>query len=387
MASSSMLKNGLTSPIRTVMKTGSGTRSILRRPAALPMSPQAFPVAATFSVQLNSPHVHFPASPAMVATFKTYSASSYDRGAIPASPNPFATPIFSPSLRGFKLTAPPRPFRSLSYQASPAIEDFEDPRSPKLQPVVKSSSIRFAPFPTADHVLGPKPRPRDPLSTYPRSPYLSAPLETTEAKEARLNTQPARDEFVPRKRNKNGLSLASRRTSGFPSISSPLNQSFTSFTPTSTINRVHKPAPLDLNAPESARLSDEFWKSVSVEPDSADEPMVTALEYPQSAVNYEAHQDNEMRSATATQILYAGGDGVPLWSPRVPKVGAKIGKIRESLMSPAVQRPSFLGVARREITAPSPNDPFAAFPSFTVALEQGGISGAIQYPPPVVQRG
>jgi hypothetical protein len=159
------------------------------------------------------------------------------------------------------------------------------------------------------------------------------------------------------------------------------------FTPQSTINRANKPAPLNLDAPEDTRLIDDFWKSVSLEPDSADEPMVTALEYPQSAVHYEAHQANEMRSATAPQLLYAGRDGVPLWSPGVPKPGRAANKIRESLMSPAVQRP--LGIARREITAPSPNDPFAAFPSFSVALAQGGLDniGTIQYPPRVVRRG
>jgi hypothetical protein len=327
----------------------------------------------------------------MAATFKTYSSSSYDRGCIPVSPNALAlpawgTPLFSPSLKGFKLAAPPKPFRTLAYQASPVIEDFEDPRSPKLQPAAKSTRLRFAPFPTADHALAPERKLRDPLASYPRSPYPTAPFETTEAQEEKINATVVEEDSVPRKRNKKSLSLASRRSSAFPSISSPLNQSFTSFTPKSTINRANKPAPLDLDAPESAGLSDAFWKAVTLEPDSADEPMVTALEYPQSAVNYEALQENEMRSATQPQIMYAGSDGVPLWSPRVPKAGMKVGKIRESLMSPAVPRP-FLPVARREITAPSPNDPFAAFPSFAVALEQGGIDGAIQYPPPVVQRG
>jgi hypothetical protein len=151
---------------------------------------------------------------------------------------------------------------------------------------------------------------------------------------------------------------------------------------------------LDLSTnSDSERLSDDFWKALSLEPDSAassasDQPMVTALEYPQSAVNYEAHQANELRSATAPQIMYAGSDGVPAvcWSPRVPKPGARAGKIRESLMSPGPQ--SLLAVrnvARREITAPSPNDPFAAFPSFAAVVLDG--QHAIQYPPPVISRG
>jgi hypothetical protein len=374
-------------------KAANGTRSILRRPAALPMSPLAFQApAATFSVFANSPHVHFPASPAMAATFATYSPSSYDRGN--GGPVVPVSPLFSPSLRGFKLAAPPRPFRSLTYQASPAIEDFEDPRSPKVQRAATGRArVRFASFSTADQVLASK---RNPMSIYPRSPYPTAPLETTEANAAReaakenaVPPAPAALLLEPRKRNKKGLSLASRRNSGFPSISSPLTQSFTAmgnFTPISSINRANKPAPLDLTdtTPESERLSNDFWNAVSMEPDSAgSQPMHTALEYPQSAVNYEALQENELRSATAPQIIYAGSDGVPLWSPSVPKPGAKANKIRESLMSPA--RPQlFRNVARREITAPSPNDPFAAFPSFAaVVLDQQNI----QYPPAVLSRG
>lgn len=132
------------------------------------------------------------------------------------------------------------------------------------------------------------------------------------------------------------------------------------------------------------------------------ETMFTALEepYPESAVLYEATQDAQLESATAPQILYAGPDGVPtnsnsppvpmsasletpLWSPGIPRRGAAVRKLRESLLSPGV---AMVGrsVARKEITAPSPNDPFAAFPSFAATLE-GDVS-AIRYPAPVVSR-
>jgi hypothetical protein len=134
-------------------------------------------------------------------------------------------------------------------------------------------------------------------------------------------------------------------------------------------------------------LAEEFWHSVSMEEsaNSADEPMVTALEYPESAVEYEEKLDMVMRSASQPLVMYGGADGV-VWSPGLPKPGATLGRIRESLMSPAVGK-SFnraSTIVRRDFTAPSPNDPFAAFPSFGVALERGGVEGAIQYPPRVV---
>jgi hypothetical protein len=130
--------------------------------------------------------------------------------------------------------------------------------------------------------------------------------------------------------------------------------------------------------------------------------MFTALEYPESAVLYEATQDAQLESATGPQILYAGPDGVPLpvpsvpsssnlpsagldvplWSPGLPTRGLAARKIRESLLSPAVKRVSFRDVQRKDITAPSPNDPFAAFPSFAAAL--GGSE--LRYPAPVVSR-
>jgi hypothetical protein len=134
-------------------------------------------------------------------------------------------------------------------------------------------------------------------------------------------------------------------------------------------------------------LTEEFWDSVSMEQsaDSADEPMVTALEYPESAVEYEEKIDMVMRSASQPSLMYGGADGV-VWSPALPKPGATLGRIRESLMSPGVGK-SFgrtSTIVRRDFTAPSPNDPFAAFPSFGAALERGGVEGAIQYPPRVV---
>jgi len=401
----------MTSPARAMMKKSGSTRSILKRPTALPMSPQPFPYAATFSIQLSSPskspHVHFPSSPSLVATFVTHSAGTYDRGPITVSPNPLTLPtwgerVYSPSLEGFKLSAPPKPFRSLKYQDSPVITEFEDPRSPKLQPAAKQNAIRFAAF-SGDQPLA---RPRKDLSksmtSFPRSPYPSAPItpseETTETgdMETRGRTSARQwpknrdaDDSLParrsrassldeRKRNKKGLTIAARQTAGaFTPIPSPLAQSFVSPV-VGSINRAKKPAPLDLDAQAASRLSQDFWQSVSIEAED-DEPMVTALEYPESAVEYEEKVD---MAAAAPQIMYGGADGV-LWSPALPQPSAAVNKIRESLMSPA-KRTSFGGIIRKDFTAPTPNDPFAAFPSFASTMQMGNIDGAITYPPRVV---
>jgi len=427
----SILRNGLTSPARAMMKQPAA-RSILKRPAALPMSPRV--QVASFSVLLSpttaqamkSPHVHFPSPSQMAATITTYSPTSYDRGPISVSPNPLVLPgwgerVYSPSIEGFKLTAPPKVFRSLSmaYQPSPVITDFADPRSPKLQPaadITGSKAIRFAKqgptMPSTSRNLDHS------LSSYPRSPYPSAPVSPSEAdvemetrgrRSVRTRTPDANVSGSARaqararsleqrsmsKRNKKGLTLGGRvsTATSFTPIPSPLAQSFLSpAAATSSLNRPNKPAPLalalDADSAGSDQLSNAFWNSVTMaETNSAnsavDQPMVTALEYPESAIEYEEKIDIEIRSASQPPLMFAGADGV-LFSPGLPKPRAAIDKIRASLsqalMSPGVKRTT--SFARKDITAPSPNDPFAAFPSFGAAL--GGVG--LQYPAPVVQR-
>jgi len=414
MAPTSILRNGLTSPARVVMQTR--PRSVLKRPAAMPMSPSAQTFSSLASPSIKSPHVHFPPSAVLAATYATHSPRSYDRSTIPVSPNPLSLPawgdrLYSPSVDGFKLSAPPKPFRSLTYQASPVVSDFEDPRSPKVQPAAsKTNGVRFAPFPVTPVA---RPRAQDinlPLSSdhYPRSPYPSAPLEqedkTTTSAQGQFDRDWPQDKksaqaaalarsrsMLQNGRNKKGLSLGARKAGAgnFISLSSPLTQSSFAGSPVteSALKRSNKPAPLNLNGtPEDEKLSKDFWRSMSIhEPSSAQsDAMFTALEYPESAVIYEATQEAQLESVDAPEVLYAGNDGVPLWSPGLPRPGVAAAKIRESLLSPAVKKP-FRTVARKEITAPSPNDPFAAFPSFAAVLEGG--EGSIRFPAPVVARG
>jgi hypothetical protein len=425
----SILRQGVTSPARALFQKPRTTRSILKRPAALPMSPTgaqqqfaAFSVLLSPTGGLKSPHVHFPPSPSkLAATFVTHSPGTYDRAPIAVSPNLLAIPawgdrIYSPSIEGFRLSAPPKPFRSLAfaYQASPVITDFEDPRSPKAQPAaapvdVTANAVRFEQI---TELRGPAKPSRDlqhSLSSYPRSPYPSAPIEYTE-QDAEMETrgrQMHRAEALPspsartraraqsmevrNARNKKGLSLSgptNHASLKFKPMPSPLAKSMTTTTTTSTssLNRAHKPAPLALDPSPvgSDTLSQAFWQSVSLgesAESACDEPMVTALEYPESATDYDEMLDLEMRSAAQPPLMYAPADGVVVFSPGLPKPRAALSRLHESLslLSPGVKRTSFAPLARKEITAPSPNDPFAAFPSFGAALEAGGI----QYPPAV----
>ena len=410
----------LPSPARVIFQGSRTMRPILKRPTPLPLSPAV--QTASFSSLLSpysllnapAPHVRFPSSPTqLVATINTYASDAYDRVPISISPNPVSLPgrgerVYSPSIEGFRLSAAPKVFRSLSLapEASPAVAEFEDPRSPRLQPAADvtgakaANAIRFAKM-AADQA--PPSRRIKPLGnavkTYPRTPYPTAmtpendiemimkgkqlpstaneTLETAGARPRRLS----RKDWSAHGRNKLGLTLNRP-------IGSPLTQSFAVPLETSSLNRRNKPAPLLLESTstESDKLSNAFWNSVSIE--SADGPLVTALEYPESAIEYEEKVDIGIRSASQPPLMFAGADGL-LFSPGLPRPHARVEKLRESIQqvtSPFVEKTSFVPIARKVVTAPSPNDPFAAFPSFGAMLEQVAIDNPIQYPAAVVQK-
>ena len=362
MAAQSILRNGIVSPTCAALQRTTSTRSILKRPGSLPLSP-AYPFTACFSVQqsplLRSPHVKFPPSPSLVSIFTAHSSRSYDRAPISVSP---LERTYVTSLEDFKLSAPPKPFRSISAaQNSPAITDFEDPRSPKVQPAAKQNLLRFAALTSNQTGTRHSQTLASSLASYPRSPYPSAPLVPTEhANDVVTEDNPthrarASSLELP-KRNKKGLTLGP--SSVIPAAPTPSSLGRSVFSP--CINEGKVPAPLDMES----RLNEAFWNSMSLE-ESDDEVMFTALEYPSSAVE--------------PQIMYASADGA-LWSPALPEPGAAVNRIRESLMSPN-KRSSFSGIVRKDFTAPTPNDPFAAFPSFAAVME---VDRAITYPSTVV---
>jgi len=411
----------LPSPARAMFQGSRTMRPILKRPGALPLSPSA--PSASFSSLLSpsyqralkspAPHVRFPSSPTqLVATVSTYASDAYDRIPISISPDLVAMPgwgerVYSPSIEGFRLAAAPKVFRSLTlaHQSSPVVAEFEDPRSPRLQPAgdvtgaKAANAIRFAKITQETSIAQIKPLEKA-LTSYPRSPYPSAVTHEGDAKKGNRGKQLPRTEILEaarararvqshegRQRNKLGLTLD---RPDFAATSSPLTQSFVSTAPvpTTSLKRSNKPAPLPLrtDSTESEKLSNAFWNSVSIE--SAEVPMVTALEYPESAIEYEEKIDIGIRSASQPSLMFAGADGV-LFSPGLPNPRSRVNKLRESLqqvMSPA-KKSSFIPIARKEVTAPSPNDPFAAFPSFGAVLEQVSMDSPIQFPGPVAHRG
>jgi len=300
MATQPILRSGIMSPIRATLKKTGSTRSMLKRPT-LPLSPYSF--AASFSLQV----------------------------------------------------------RSLgTAQNSPAITEFEDPRSPKVQPAAKQNYFRFPPFASNQSVTHPSHSLGRSMASYPRSPYPSASLvppgqyNDLHTDDSLTHRARASSLELPR-RNKKGLTLGSSVT---PAVSAPSTLGRSVFSP--SINEGREPAPLDLES----RLSQAFWEALSFEgaENSADEVMVTALEY--------------LPSAVQPPIMYANADGA-LWSPAPPKPGAGADRIRESLMSAGNRSSIGSRIVRQDFTAPSPNDPFAAFPSFTAAME---MDGAVAFP-------
>ncbi|KAF9055657.1 hypothetical protein BJ165DRAFT_1398474 [Panaeolus papilionaceus] len=365
MSSTSILRNGLASPARSMMTQAGSARAVLKRPGALAL-PQTPPAAACFSLHyspLKSPHVHFPPSPGqMVATFTAHSAASYDRAPISISPNPLEMPgrgerVWSPSTDSFRLAAVPRAFRTLAFQDSPVMSEFEDPRSPKIQPAAtKANNVRFGQL-SKPAAHAPRDASRS-LTTYPRSPYPSAPLNEQDSDSAQdWPSDRAASLQTMGKRNKNGLSIGGAAV--FASADPVQSPQVTS------IKRTKKPAPLPLESSETDKLNQAFWNSVCL--DSANQVMVTALEYPESAVEFQEKQEMVDQTAGTASIMYADASGA-LWSPAVPRPGVALNRIRDSLMSPAINKP-MRAVVRREVTAPSPNDPFAAFPSFAAVLQ------------------
>lgn len=377
MASQSILRAGIKSPARAFMKSPS-SRSILKRPAPLPLSPNPFPCAASFSIVVNSshlsPHVHFPSSPAMAATFTAYSPNTYDRGSIAVSPasaslSPWANRPLSPSTyNAFKLLDPPKrkprtPVVGLQHVQTLAVPAFEDPRSPK--PYKARTGVSFDELtiqvPRGTHgteELGKA------LSTYPRSPYPSAPIEDLEGDENRgrwpnRHTKAAEKQSLHRTHSLETKTTKRRQTIG-QHVAYQMKQNYLSPVKESPRVTVTKPAPLDL---EGDSLSQAFWQSVSIEGE------------PESAYLTANETLPEDLKSPAPEIIFGNKDG-SLWSPRVPKkrVGRSLG-VEMSMLSPA-QRVAF---SKGMVASPSPNDPFAAFPSFSIALMN--MDGIVTYPP------
>jgi len=376
MASQSFLRASVKSPARAFIKPTS-SRSILKRPTPLPLSPNPIPFAATFSIAVSSPaklspHVHFAASPAMVATFSAHSPRTYDRTAIAISPtsagaSPWAGRVVSPSVNMFKLSDPPKRNSTTSQNlANLTVPTLEDPRSPK--PYRPRAGVRFEELtfhvPRGTHGVEDLGKA---LSTYPRSPYPSAPITADEGVVMEDAQKRGRTSHWPNQRIKSDKQTAPTRARSLENTKRyqkppPLNQNFLSPVTESPRVVVTKPAPLPLGtgAPKSTSLSQAFWQSVSLEEPNSAGPAST--------------MDVSETLMSPPHMLFGNKDG-SLWSPRPAKMGHRTLMPEMSMLSPAQK----IALSKGLVASPSPNDPFAAFPSFSVALM--GMDGIITYPP------
>ena len=329
------------------MKNPATTRSILKRPAALPLSPSAF--SANFSIihvspSVTSPHVHFPTSTKLTSSFSTHSPNTYDRSAIAVSPNPLALPaygdrIYSPNSGVFKN-------QSLANQSSESLDEtfytpmadvtefqLEAPPVPEVTKPAKAkqsrASIRFQ-----QTLAAKKPAllPREDLGSallkFPRSPYPTA--DTGKGNVPVTETRPRT--AIESSKHSTISSLASRMLSPVEELTSAVEA-------------------------ESAedRLSQDFWRSVTLE---------------------EPHKKD------ASPLFMFGTKDGALWSPGLPRRTPLEPVGLSSVLSP-LSRTSFAKQANLQaILSPVPNDMFAAFPSFAAVLSMNAAE--ITYPPRAV---
>jgi len=331
MAIQSILRNRIVSPTRAAFQSTTTTRSLLKRPDRLLLSPhsaRSVVTAEELNDEVTSLEKFNLFSPKPFRSTRRSQTLANSLASYPRSPYPFAPFLPAEELNDkvtsfgkFKLSEPPKPFRSTRH----------------------SQTLAHS------------------LASYPRSPYPSAPFVPTEE----LNDEVTEDDLTQRvrasslelpKRNKKGLTL------GFTSVTSvaptPSSLGRSVFSPSINEGKIHASNDLE------SRLSEAFWKALSLE-QSDEEVMYTALEHPSSGA--------------VPEIMYGSADGA-VWSPALPKPGVAVNRIRESLMSS--KRSSFsVGFVRKDFTAPTPNDPFAAFPSFTAVME---VDSGITYPSRVV---
>jgi len=288
----------------------------------------------------------------MVAGMITaHSANTYDRGPIVTSPmsadhSSWMGRMLSPTAHNaFKLSDPPkktpgaRKEQHTSLAPPPAAvtvssnhlvapSPFVDPRSPK--PYVPRAGVSY------EEITLYVPKPGDlgrALTTYPRSPYPSATLAEETDRVGELTT---RGRTMDRSNGPTGLSRtrsletrARRRHPSMMGLASP--------------RIVVTPHPA---ADAEARLNQEFWAAVTIE----DAPAIKS-----------------------PRLMFGNQDGT-LWSPRHSRSRSTVDN---GFLSPVPRKQQQF--SRGIIASPSPNDPYASFPTFTLALNNA--DGVIAYPP------
>ncbi|KAE9391773.1 hypothetical protein BT96DRAFT_297575 [Gymnopus androsaceus JB14] len=379
MSAKSLLRAGLTSS--RGLKSPSTPKSILKRPPPLPLSQNPFPFKASVTVVVSptpgsplSPHVHFPSSPGLTATFSTHSPNSYDRGAISVSPNPLELPtwgsrIYSPGsatfgkLRSstesspaeeltptFKTFTPP-----ILSVSSPTVDVFPNTPVADTKPTTRAGA-RFQAL-ASESIIRPVSGVSEALMGYPRSPYPSAPISPAPA-------------VLADKENVGLMNRSRTKTvSGYaPSRVSRLSGKAKKVPPAITI--IGRASEMRVSSPLKRNFSTAaFWQSMSLDETvdmsspciTSEDPVASGLFSPGGMIS---------------PMIFATKDGV-VWTP--PRRDALF---KRDLMDVSRKSES----PRAMVLSPSPEDPFSAFPSFTavLSLDHGKGESIIAYPPPAV---
>ncbi|KIY50032.1 hypothetical protein FISHEDRAFT_57754 [Fistulina hepatica ATCC 64428] len=365
-----------------------------------PLSPNTLEVLVTSrrlsSSLATSPHVHFPPTPNLATVHSPIRS--------PLGLQPLSISIISPNA------SPASPY------ALPDVELTPKPMNPNNNFTI-SSGVHT--YPTTDL--------RSALSRYPRSPYPSAP--TSPASGTFAESAPP----LPRRRHTTSMSLAEKKRRSKATEADP--QPKTSFVPFPTSQwpsakrmpsgGIMRPPPLQLTRDEvglaraetaeieevrtaragdqdseGTRLNQAFWQSVTVHPPSEESagPLHTvslATPTPLSAVPpvlfaattlwspglgpRRTRVPNATIDSDAEALLRA------MLSPTVGRSDMGSVKSMQALLSPSVPRsPMHHRMKRSIVTAPSPNDPFAAFPSFSVVIQANENGEKVSYPTPVL---
>ncbi|KAJ3888887.1 hypothetical protein GG344DRAFT_52761 [Lentinula edodes] len=376
MSAKSLLRAGLSSP--RSFRSPSTPKSILKRPPPLALSQSPFKASVTIVVSPGSPHVHFPSSPGLTATFTTHSPNSYDRGAIVVSPNPLEIPswgsrIYSPGSETFgkpastesspaeELTPTFKSFTPPILSLSSPSFDEVFPKSPVLETKRTSrASARFQAI-AAEPTIRPISGIGEALKSYPRSPYPSAPTSPAPAVLADTENHVVENEGtkVPP-----AITIIGRSAE---MVSSPLRQDFLAPVEESP---QHTATAANTAGKNHAQLTQAFWQSMSLDEtanmtspyNTNEDPVASGLFSPGGMIS---------------PMIFATKEGV-VWSP--PRRDALFHK--KDLMDMPIKS----GGSRAMVMSPSPEDPFSAFPSFSavLSLDHGKQELIIAYPPAAV---
>jgi len=226
------------------------------------------------------------------------------------------------------LAPPPAAVTVSSHNLAPP-SPFVDPRSPK--PYVSRAGVSY------DEITLYVPKPGDlgrALTTYPRSPYPSASFQAEQTD--MVTEMTTRGRTLDRSNGPTGHNRTrslGRRPVPQSMLSPALESPRIVITPHPGANSV---------SPES-RLNEEFWAAVTIE----DAPAIKS-----------------------PRMMFGNQDGT-VWSPRPSN------RLDNGFLSPAPRKQR---QSKGMVASPSPNDPYASFPSFTLALNNAD-SGVIAYPP------